>query len=174
MNFYRNAGPDHCGRRLDDILRWDDAALENVHDYIQWLFPLDEGSAFNPYAPLLTARDCKVFSSDLEVATNLRRSVTRMLAFYGLRLRNGKIERDDRWTERSRVWLHLHNHNYLRLTRIMKSLVLLGRPELAGALRDALIAEYDRAPDRIGPRTLMFWKVAGSKLDEERSDERRT
>ena len=47
ITFYRGSGTDHAGRRIDEILSWDDAALESVHDYIQWLFPLDEPSRFN-------------------------------------------------------------------------------------------------------------------------------
>ena len=51
--FYRGEMPDSQGRRLADIQAWDDERLEIVHDYIQWLFPLPERSAFNPKAPLL-------------------------------------------------------------------------------------------------------------------------
>ena len=39
--FYRLEAPDARGRMLHDIWRWDSARLETVHDYIQWLFPLD-------------------------------------------------------------------------------------------------------------------------------------
>ena len=70
---------------LDTILSWDDGRLEAVHDYIQWLFPLDEPSRFNPSAPLLTAHDRAAFR-DPELAANLRRALDRMLAFYGFTL----------------------------------------------------------------------------------------
>src|SRR5271170_564607 len=37
--FYRGGYTDNGGT-LDQMLSWDDARLESVHDYIQWLFPL--------------------------------------------------------------------------------------------------------------------------------------
>ena len=61
VRFYRGDAPDARGRTLDDILAWDDEQLEAVHDYIQWLFPLDEPSRFNPDAPLLTPADRVAF-----------------------------------------------------------------------------------------------------------------
>ena len=47
VKFYRGSGTDHAGRTLDEILTWDDAALESVHDYIQWLFPNPDASRAN-------------------------------------------------------------------------------------------------------------------------------
>lgn len=163
VRFYRGFGHDHRGRRLDEILGWGDEALEHVHDYIQWLFPLDEASAFNPYAPLVTPTDREAFTIDANLTANVRRSFERMLAFYGFRQVGGKVERGKNWPERSRAWLQPHNHNYLRLTRIMKSLTLLGQPELGRALEEALLEEYDGAPERIGTTTLKFWKAAVSR-----------
>lgn len=160
--FYRGDGTDSEGRRLEDILRWDDQTLEYVHDFIQWLFPLDERSAVNPDAPLVTRVDRDAFAADETLAANLRRAFARMLAFYGFRLNEteGLVERDEHWPSRSRVWLRPHNHNYLRQTRIIKSLTLLGQPALARAFGEALLKEYERAPDVIGPTTAGFWRRA--------------
>ena len=160
--FYRGSDGDHRGRRIDDILSWNDQALESVHDYIQWLFPLDEPSAFNVSAPLVTIADREAFRTDPTLANNLRRSFDRMLAFYGLELVDEQVRRGTNWTERSEVWLHPHNHNYLRLTRILKSLKLLGQPDLAQALGEALLSEYRRSPDRVGATTADYWKAAVS------------
>src|SRR5687767_8065769 len=83
VRFYHGDALDVRGRTLDDILAWDDEQLEAVHDYIQWLFPLDEPSRVNRDAPLLTAADRVAFRQPT-VAGNLRRALDRMLAFYGL------------------------------------------------------------------------------------------
>jgi hypothetical protein len=140
-----------------------------VHDYIQWLFPLDEPSAFNPDAPLVSAEDRRAFRADPRLAVRLRQALLRMLAFYGFDLedRDGRpiVVRGQGWEPRSRVWLHPHNHNYLRLTRIMKSLALLGQPQLARALGDALLKEYERAPDLVGVTTARFWRGAHGQAE---------
>ena len=173
VRFYRGDGTDSEGRRLEDTLRWDDQTLEDVHDYIQWFFPLDERSAFNPDAPLVSQSDRNAFASEETLAGNLRRSLVRMLEFYGFRLRNGDagviVERASTWQSRSRVWLHQHNHNYLRSTRIMKSRTLLGQPMLARALGSALLEEYRRAPDLIGPTTAGFWRRASRTASRPRA-----
>jgi hypothetical protein len=47
INFYLGNECDHRGRNIIAIWQWNNEQLETVHDYIQWLFPLKEKSAFN-------------------------------------------------------------------------------------------------------------------------------
>jgi hypothetical protein len=173
VRFYRGDGRDARGRTLDDILGWDDAALESVHDFVQWLFPLDEPSAFNPDAPLVSEADRAAFRQDPRLEANLRRAFERMLAFYGLELDETgaapAVRRAGSWDERSPVWLHRGNHNHLRLTRILKSLTILGQPALARALYDRLWEEANRAPDRITPVTLRYWTSASRTSSRNRA-----
>src|SRR4051794_11457935 len=84
IDFYAGAGKDSEGRRLLTILSWDDDALEEVHDFIQWLFPLPEPSRFNADAPLLTPEDIAAFRADVQLRANLEKSFTRILTFLGL------------------------------------------------------------------------------------------
>jgi hypothetical protein len=160
VRFYRGEGSDTRGRTLDDILAWDDGQLEAVHDYIQWLFPLDEPSRFNPDAPLLTPADRLAFRHE-PLAANLRRALDRMLAFYGLRFdpsdRRPHIVRSSAWNDRSPHWLQPGNHNLLRLSRIIRSLALLGQPDLATALYGVLKKECE---GRVSAVTLGYWKEA--------------
>ena len=165
VSFYRGLGTDHRGRTLAKILEWDNDALEEVHDYIQWLFPLDAPSGASRHAPVLTAADVDAFRRDATVTENLRRSLVRMLAFYGFELiDNDKAPRvapARDWEDRAGVWLHPYNHNYLRLTRMMRSLSLLGLAAYARALRDALLTESGLiGRDVIGSTTLQYWKDA--------------
>ena len=159
VQFYRDNAVDDRGRTLDAILAWDDNRLEAVHDYIQWLFPLDEPSRFNPSAPLLTSGDRAAFRQPA-LAANLRRTLERMLAFYGFALQPTtppRVTRSDQWRDRSAVWLHAGNHNLLRLTRMIRSLALLGQPDLARALYDALRRESE---GHVSAVTLEYWKEA--------------
>jgi len=54
VNFYRGESRDAEGRFLEELLAWNDDELEEVHNFVQWLFPLPEPSQFNPDAPLLS------------------------------------------------------------------------------------------------------------------------
>jgi hypothetical protein len=149
LDFHRGTGTDAAGRRRADILAWSDARLEAVHDYIQWLFPLPERSAFNPHAPLLTGADIAVFRAEPALQTALREGLARMQRFYGF---DAALQ-----VAGPLPWLTPGNHNFLRITRILRCLTLLG---LAADAR-AFLAALERLDDPvIGARTRRFWAEA--------------
>lgn len=140
--------------------------LEKEHDYIQWLFPLREPSGAVPDSPVLDAAAIATFQARPDLRSALRRSLDRMLAFYGLIWQNERIVPGDSFDKRSRIWLTPVNHNYLRLTRIITSLRLLGDDAGAAALFRCL-AEIDETERRSGRRgipdiTLRFWMAAAN------------
>ena len=168
VSFY-SGGVDDRDRTVEQILSWPDERLENVHDYIQWVFPTTAPSGVNPYAPLVNRHTMKAFAERAELRDALRRSLDRMLAFYGLRRSTGaegvRIEIDAaRFAARSRVWLHPGNHNHLRLTRIMDSLAALGLEPEARALQNCLLKDVYEGPGRglITRETADFWREAGN------------
>jgi hypothetical protein len=167
VNFYSGLGRDDSGRSLKEIQGWSDKDLETTHDYIQWLFPLTEPSAFNPDAPILDARAIQEFHARRELRDNLRRSFLRMLSFYGLESVEGEAPRivpSQSFTKQAANWLTPSNHNHLRITRILRSLQLLGLSEEAAAMFRSLAALYGResaAPmPRISEETFRFWRSA--------------
>lgn len=87
LGFYSDVEPDNRGRFLRGIQNWPDHELERTHDYIQWLFPLDEPSGFNLNAPTLNAYTINRFRSDADLRFRLQTSLVRMLSFYGLEMR---------------------------------------------------------------------------------------
>ena len=165
LRFYRLEGADARGRTLADIWSWDAARLEGVHDYIQWLFPLPEPSAFNPQAPILTEATIEAFRADAHLRQRLLRSLTTMLGFYGLALASGareapRISPASDFGARRRDWLHAGNHNHLRLTRILSSLRLLGLEEHGHALYACLAAIARDHPHAVSATTLAYWQRA--------------
>jgi len=165
LRFYRGAGTDHRGRRLADILAFDEARLESTHDFIQWLFPLPELSGANAQAPLLSATDRAAFAADPALRAALRRSFDTMLAFYGLE-RRGESEgvsvlRGPRYGERSAEWLE-RPHNFLRISRMLRSLSLLGCGPEARAMLACLEGVFRDHPAAIGEESLGYWRRAAA------------
>lgn len=158
--FYSGTGRDAAGRRLQDIWRFSFEELEENHDYIQWLFPLMERSAFNPRAPILDAAAIERFQSVDGLKKNLERSLEVMLEFYGLEVAGDRIVRASSFVGRSGNWLTSFNHNFLRLTRILKSLSLLGLEPRAAQLFACLEEIYATHQRVIGERTMSFWRKA--------------
>lgn len=159
LDFYRDKGTDDRGRRITDIWAFSNEELESVHDYIQWLFPLTERSAFNPGAPLLDVETIDRFR-DPVLSKNVDRSLRVMLDFYGLAIAGHEILRVPTFGERSRNWLSPQNHNFLRLTRILKSLILLGHDDRARQLLACLEGIAAKSPGTIGETTLQYWRTA--------------
>lgn len=161
--FYRGEAPDRWGRRLDDILGWSDAQLEHTHDYIQWIFPMTIRSALNRYAPALDAMLIEKLRADPIVQENVKRAFERMLVFYGLSLNeeDGEewVEKAAHWNARAREWLTPGNHNYLRISRILTSLKLIGQRASANALFDFLRRLHIEAGGRIGG-SFVHWQRA--------------
>ncbi|KAL7837222.1 hypothetical protein SRHO_G00269330 [Serrasalmus rhombeus] len=131
LRFYQNKIPS----RPDDLYirdfhqYWfrDYKKLENTHSYIQWLFPIQE-QGVNHCAHVLTQKEIKFFRKDGELKRRLLKSYTLMLDFYGIKLldeNTGKVGHAENWSERFEN-LNRKTHNNLRITRILKSLGILG------------------------------------------------
>ena len=99
-----------------------------------------------------------------ELLKGLRQSFERMICSYGLRRISSPsaitIERAPNFAGRAQNWLRPMNHNHLRLTRILRSTLILGLESESKALFQALNAIYREFPDRIPARTHAFWSSA--------------
>lgn len=160
LTFYRATGRDRQGRLLAEIQRWPDDRLEYTHDFIQWLFPLRERSQFNSDAPLLDDAAIAAFQTEPGLRAALRASLACMLTFYGLEWDGGAVRKAARYEERAREWLTPGNHNHLRITRILKSLMALGLEAEARSFFSCLVEIYEKERGRISARTFEFWSSA--------------
>jgi hypothetical protein len=89
--FYENAltihpvgqrGQQFNFKRVVEV--WCNDAWERQHDFIQWLFPLPEASAYNPNAPLLTEQDRNQLAHVQRFKDRLERAYYRFTEFLGL------------------------------------------------------------------------------------------
>lgn len=168
LNFYRGKDLDAAGRSLSTILEQDDDWWELTHDFVQWLFPLDEPSRHSPNAPLLDAGTIAAFQADAQAMANLQLALTRFMAFLGLDLLPGDgYAKRATWNRSKRRWFTRDTHNSLRITRAMKSLILLGQPDWAEhvhrTLRDLCVNE--RGCD-LSTMTRSHWRAVFADLDD--------
>lgn len=142
--FLAGQGRDGSRRLLADVIAFDDARIEGVHDFIQWCFPLAEASRAVPGAPVLTAAESSAIRGDASAREGLRAALGRMRRFYA--------ETDG--------WLRGYDHNHLRITRIITAVRdLLGQDE-AEAFH-AFVTERNRqAGSPVNADSLTFWKRA--------------
>uniref|UniRef100_A0AAY4D5Z0 Opioid growth factor receptor (OGFr) conserved domain-containing protein n=1 Tax=Denticeps clupeoides TaxID=299321 RepID=A0AAY4D5Z0_9TELE len=145
LRFYLNKIPlVPDGIYVEEILtkwRGDYDQLEHNHTYIQWLFPLRE-QGLNFFAQELTQDEIKEFQSTREAKRRFLMAYTIMLDFFGIKLvdKSGNVARAANWQDRFRH-LNESQHNYLRITRILKSLGELGFEAFKPALVRLLLEE---------------------------------
>jgi hypothetical protein len=163
LDFLRGAGRDPLGREIAELWAMTNEDLVASGVVVAWLFPIDLADPADPAHPVLDAAAWAAVRRDRAIRANLRRSLDRMLAFYGLAWDGERraIRLGPDFREQAVVWLSPGNHNLLRLTRILRSLVLAGEIDAAGALFVCLEGLY-RGPYRlaIGAQSFAHWAAA--------------
>lgn len=138
--------PDFKGRAIEDIWNFSDEQIEHIHDFIQLLFPLNEGSGavfHGHYLNTLSSIDA-IKSNDLA-----KKSI----------LKSSKWFLD--FLERNRHWRRRQDHNYLRITRIIKSLRLLVSDQEADLFYQSVLSILnDEEKSKINYETLSYWNNA--------------
>jgi hypothetical protein len=164
LDFYRQEVPDTEGRMISDIWQWGHDQLEFCHDFIQWLFPLDVESNFNPDAPLLTKEDQEAFRNNDLLRSHMRKSFDLWIRFLGLAFdvsgdgnATTKIVEGSDFEARKSLWTH-PNHNWLRITRVLKSLRLCGMEREARMFFAALERLHNEG--FVSGNSFGFWKRA--------------
>lgn len=144
LAFLEGEGPDARGRGLFEVLAFNDVALEQTHDFIQWLFPLTEPSAAMPDAPVLGPEEVQAIRDSGMAQCAMAAATDRMDSFY----------------RATHDWLMPNDHNHRRITRIIRSLRLLRDDEHADAFRAAILARVDETRAPISARSRGYWMTA--------------
>ena len=141
IGFLEAKTPDYRGRMIVSLWKQTDHQAETTHDYIQWLFPLDEPSRSVNGAPVLTELDIDEIRQSSLAQANLAKSARWFLGF---------LERNDHWIAK-------YNHNHLRITRVIKSLRLLASDEVADEFRDKVLALAGDNLNLVDQKARGFW-----------------
>ena len=83
VGFLEGKTPDHRGRTLSMLWRQTDDDAEHNHDYIQWMFPLNEPSQVVNGAPVLNDFDIDEIRENQIATENLEELHAGFLGFLG-------------------------------------------------------------------------------------------
>ena len=142
--FLEGTAPDNQDRLFSDILSFDDQKIESVHDLIQWLFLLDEPSRANLNAPVLSETDTHEIRQSETARQNLSDSSEWYLKFLS----------------RNFHWIRLHDHNHLRISRVIKSLRLLHSDQKADEFRREVLNLVAQSEKEVGSIAKKYWEQA--------------
>jgi hypothetical protein len=142
--FLKGLEPDDKGRFIHQIWNFSDNEIERTHDFIQKLFPLNEPSQYNLSKYYID--DPKLIEKlrmDPQIIENIIASMDFMLGFFS----------------RNNQWQYHHNHNQLRITRIIKSLLLLVSRNEAKSFYQNILS-YINSDSSIPPIAHDHWRLA--------------
>lgn len=142
--FLSGAGRDGAGRLITEVLAFDDARIEGVHDFIQWCFPLREASRAVAGAPVLSPAEADAIRADPEALAGIEAALARMRLFYG----------------RTEHWLTGFDHNHLRITRILTATRDLLGLDAARDFHAFVLARDEAAGSPVNRQSLRYWAQA--------------
>lgn len=159
IKFYENRCNDNYGRSLVEMQNYNYDQLENIHDYIQWMFPSSIRSGVNANAPILTQNDVNYIKKSDKMKQNMKLSLIIFTDFLGLAkdytenkyiIKNNRIE----------LWLTPGNHNFLRISRVLRSLILFDLKDEAQQLFNCLAELYNNGYKDIIGDSYFHWKAS--------------
>lgn len=142
--FLTHRGKDFKERTLQDIWSYSDKEIERRHDFIQVIFPLNKPSQAVSHGYYLDSQDLvNQIKINKDAVINISKSSQWFYSF---------LERNMHWNTR-------HDHNQLRITRVIECLRLLVSDEEADNFYNNVL-ELIEDNNQVNTRTLNFWSNA--------------
>ena len=142
--FLTHRGKDFKERTLQDIWSYSDTEIERRHDFIQVIFPLNKPSQTVFLGYYLDSQDLvNQIKTNKDAVINISKSSQWFYSFL----------------ERNRYWNTRHDHNQLRITRVIECLRLLVSDEEADNFYNNVL-ELIEDNNQVNTRTLNFWSNA--------------
>jgi hypothetical protein len=144
------------GKTIHEILNISAPQMGPTGGIIQWLFPLTTPSTHVPSAPTLSPTEVVVFRTEPKIRELYLIGVNRFLERWGIAVHgiSGSIEPDFNMKKK---WMYPSYHAYMPITRILRSLKLLGFPDEFATLLKLLLLCNKRCGNRIDRTTLDIW-----------------
>ncbi|MDB2324564.1 opioid growth factor receptor-related protein [Alphaproteobacteria bacterium] len=132
------------GWLLSHVWKFNDTQIENTHTFIQWVFPTDEPSRATPGSPVLDDEQILAIQNSEQAKQNLSKSAEWYFDFL----------------RRNNFWRKPHDHNHLRITRVIKSLRLLCGDDEADYFKEQFWQLLGTDISQIPSRTIEYWEDA--------------
>ncbi len=143
-DFLTLKGSDFKGRTLEKIWSFTDKEIEENHDFIQIVFPLNKPSQSSFHGYYLDSQDLiDQIKNNKKAVTNIIKSSKWFLSFL----------------KRNTYWNAPYDHNQLRITRVIECLRLLVSDKEADNFYDNVL-ELIKTDNQVSSKTLNFWKNA--------------
>ena len=137
--------PDSKGRYYEDYINQSHLQLEISHDYIQYMFPTDIPSRY-VNTPIISMDEAYILGQNETVRMNLYLATRRMIWFFN----------------KKKIW-HRHDHNFKRISRILRCLRIFGLDDDADLFYDFAVVPLIGAPF-VDRKTEEYWWKCNLKV----------
>ena len=144
LGFLNGTAADIHGRTFDDVMAFSDEQIERTHNFVQWLFPLNEPSLSVPGSPCLSDAEITTIKDSGVAVANLNMAANWFLDFL----------------VRNQHWIKPYDHNQLRITRVIKSLRLVSGDGAAYQFKTAVFRTAGDRIELINVKARCFWQDA--------------
>ena len=144
LGFLTGNATTSSGWLLSHVWKFNDTQIENTHTFIQWVFPTDEPSRATPGSPVLDEEQISEIQNSEQAKQNLSKSAEWYFDFL----------------RRNNFWRKPHDHNHLRITRVIKSLRLLCGDDEADYFKEQFWQLLGTDISQIPSRTIEYWEDA--------------
>lgn len=161
---------DSLDRDIAIISNLSDEEYENSHDFIQYFFPIDVKSNFNPDAPLLDDDTIKKLKNESAYSRNIySHKYVRFCKHLGFELffenfiQNIEYKIQDFNLDKHSWYLNPSDHNRLRITRVIRHYYLLNKYEIfKNSFYDDLLGNVLNVIEDYGEEgdSVEYWKKA--------------
>jgi hypothetical protein len=157
LRFYLGERVHPNGKTIHEILNPDGPQMGHTGGVIQWLFPLTTPSTHVPSAPTLSLTELNAFRTEPKLREQIIVCVNRFLERLAISVHgnSGSIEPD---FHTKKKWMYPSYHAFMPITRILRSLKLLGFQDEFTTLRKLLLLCNMRCGSRIDKTTLDIWE----------------
>ena len=158
VRFFRGERVHPNGKTFQEILNLNGPRIGRTGGVIQWLFPLTTPSRHVPTAPTLSPSELQLFRADPTLRELYLVGVNRFLEKYGIGVHgtSGSLES---YFKAKKKWMYPSFHVFMPVTRILRSLKLLGFADEFSTLRKLLLLCNERGGGAlIDKATLDIWK----------------
>ena len=144
LDFLTGHEATSSGWLLSHVWKFNDTQIENTHTFIQWVFPTDEPSRATPGSPVLDEEQILEIQNNEHAKQNLCKSADWYFDFL----------------RRNSFWRKPHDHNHLRITRVLKSLRLLCGDDEADYYKQQFWQLLGTDISQIPSKTIEYWEDA--------------
>jgi hypothetical protein len=155
LDFFLGVGYDSSNRSINDVLAFDEHNIESHHDFIQWIFPTKERSAYNQGAPIISGDFRNILFKSNVAQDNFCKTCKMFLSFCGFNCSKSTIT--DTQAYEKTVFVR-PSHNLLRITRVLNSLNQTGHENCSEYIFSQLECFYMDNPQSIPIESFAIWK----------------